>query len=244
MKIIDANLTLGGRDCNGTEMDLPYLLALMEDYRIDHGVCYHQHALLDPKDGNSKMAALAAKSGGKLSVCAVLDPILGAENLPGEGALKQRLEAFQPACLRIFPAFVRLPFHPFYWEEIMDAANALGLPLIVDYEYNDEFFCNIPVVSAQYPNVKFILIRQGCCYGRRILPLLQKRENVYFTIERMLDNLQLEEIEEACGCDKLLFGSGYPERPHAGALGLVMYANISEENRDKILSKNWEGMQK
>ncbi len=242
MKIIDVNLTLGGRDSVGKEMDLAYLLDLMADYRIDHGVCYHQHALLDPKDGNSKMAAMAAQSGGKLSVCAVLDPILGADNLPGEGTLQERLMAFKPACLRIFPAFVRLPFHSFYWQEILEAANALSLPLIVDYEYTDEFFCNIPDISAQYPNVKFVLIRQGCCQGRRIFPLLQNRSNVYFTIERMLDNLQLEEIEEKCGCDRLLFGSGYPERPHAGALGLALYANITAENREKLLSKNWEEM--
>ena len=244
MKIVDVNLTLGGKDSIGKEMDLAYLLDLMADYHIDHGVCYHQHALLDPKDGNSKMKQLAGESDGKLSACAVLDPILGAENLPGEGTLTQRLAVFQPACLRIFPAFVRLPFHAFYWEEILDAANELALPLVVDYEYNDEFFCNIPHISAQYPNVKFILIRQGCCQGRRILPLLQKRKNVYFTVERMLDNLQIEEIEEKCGCDQLLFGSGYPERPHSGALGLVMYADIAAENREKILCENWEGMRK
>ena len=244
MKIIDVNLTIGGKDSVGKTMDLPYVLELMADFRIDHGVCYHQHALLDPKDGNAKMAALAGESNGKLSTCVVLDPILGAENLPGEGSLQERLMAFQPACLRIFPNFVRLPFHAFYWEEILVAANALALPLIVDYEYNDEFFCNIPDVSAKYPNVKFILIRQGCCQGRRIFPLLQKRKNVYFTIERMLDNLQIEEIEEKCGCDQLLFGSGYPERPHSGALGLAIYADITAESREKILCKNWEGMQK
>jgi len=244
MKLIDINLTLGGRDSVGKEIDLAYLLALMDDYRIDHGVCYHQYALLDPKEGNTQMAALAKESGGRLSVCAVLDPILGAENLPGEGTLQARLAAFQPACLRIFPAFVRLPFHAFYWDEILDAANFLSLPLIVDCNYDNEFFCNIPDISAQYPNIKFILLRQGCCQGRRIFPLLQKRKNVYFTIERMLDNLQLEEIEEKCGLDKLLFGSGYPERPVAGALGLAMYANITAENREKLLYRNWEEMQK
>lgn len=243
MKIIDVNLTLGGRDSMGNEIDLARLLSLMDDYRIDRGVCYHQHALLDPKDGNRKMRQLAQSSGGRLSVCAVLDPILGPENLPGTGSLRDRLAAFQPACLRIFPAFVRLPFHAFYWDEILDAANGLSLPLIVDCEYTDQFFCDLPDISARYPNIKFILIRQGCCQGRRILPLLQKRDNVYFTVERMLDNLQLEEIEERCGCDRLLFGSGYPERPHAGALGLTLYANITEENREKILCKNWEEMQ-
>lgn len=244
MKIIDMNMSIGGRDSTGREMDLNYLLELMEDYRIDHAVCYHQHALLDPKDGNTKMAALAEQTGGKLSVCAVLDPILGADNIPGEGTLKERLEGFRPVCLRVFPTVVRIPFHPFYWEEILDAANTLVLPLIVDYEYNDEFFCNIPDILDRYPNVKFILLRQGCCQGRRIFPLLQKRNNVYFTIERMLDNQQIEEIEEKCGCDRLLFGSGYPERPVTGALGLVMYANIAEENRERILHKNWEAMTK
>ena len=242
MKITDVNLTLGGKDHSGREIDLAYLLSRMEEYRIHSGVCYHQHALLDPKDGNCKMAQLAAHSNGKLHICAVLDPILGADNLPGEGTLQERLAVFKPACLRIFPAFVRLPFHAFYWQEILEAADCLGLPLLVDCEYTDDFFCNLPDISAQYPNVKFILIRQGCCQGRRILPLLQKRKNVYFTIERMVDHLQLEELEEKCGCENLLFGTGFPERPHAGTLGLVLYANISQENRERILYKNWEEM--
>jgi predicted TIM-barrel fold metal-dependent hydrolase len=91
--------------------------------------------------------------------------------------------------------------------------------------------------------VKFILIRQGCCQGRRILPLLQKRSNVYFTVERMLDHLQLEELEEKVLCHRLLFGSSYPERPYAGLLGLVLYANISAASRDRILHQNWEELQ-
>ena len=242
MTITDVNLTLGGRDHAGNEITLDTLLALMADYHIDHGVCYHQHALLDPKDGNTKMAQLSALSGGKLSVCAVLDPILGAENLPGEGTLLERLKAFHPACLRIFPKLVRIPFHSFYWEEILEAANALSLPLLIDDTYDELFLCNIPQISADYPNIRFILVRLGCCQGRQILPLLQKRQNVYFTIERMLDNLQLEELEVRCDCTHLLFGSGYPERPHAGTLGLALYANISEENRQRILSDNWEAI--
>ena len=244
MKITDVNLTIGTVDSAGKEIDLDYLLALMEDYRIDHGVCFHQHALLDPKDGNSKMAALAKESNGKLSVCAVLDPALGADCLPGDGTLKERLQAFGPACLRVFPELCRIPFHSFYWEEILEAADALGLPLIVDYEYTTEFLCNIPTVCQEYPNVKFVMIRMGCCQSRQIFPLLRKRQNVYFTVERMTDTLQIEEINEKCGCDRLLFGSGFPERPHAGVLGLAMYADIPAKTREKILYKNWEELQK
>ena len=244
MKIIDVDVAVGGRDSAGRSVDLEMLLGVMQTYHIDHAVCYHEHARLDPKDGNAKMAQMAAQSGGKLSVCAVLDPILGADNLPSTGTLLERLEQFQPACLRIFPADVRVPFHPFYWEEILEAANTLGLPILVDYDYPDEFLCNLPQVSAQYSNAKFIVHRQGCCQGRRIAPYLKNRDNVYFTVERALDNQQLEEFEEKYGCDQLLFGTGYPYLPHAGALGTAIYANISAENREKILCKNWEGMRK
>ncbi len=242
MKIIDVNMSIGHRDHNGKIVTTESLLALMEDYHIDHAVCYHAHTWLDPRDGNTKMAKIAEASNGKLGLCLMLDPILGADNLPGEGSLQQRIAAMRPECLRVFPKMNRVPFHPFYWEEILDAANALGLPLLIDEPYKPEFFCQLPAISEQYPNIQFILIEQGCCEGRRIFPLAQKCKNVYFTCERMLDNQQIEELE-ARGCsEKLLFGSGYPNRPHAGALGLVLYANISQENREKILHKNWEAM--
>ncbi len=243
MKIIDMNLTVGGRDNTGRLMDMAYLLELLEQNRIDHGVCYHQHAKLDPKQGNALMAELAAASGGRVGVCAVLDPVLGAENLPGEGSLQERLAAFAPECVRIFPDDCRIPFQPFYWEEILNAANALGLPLLLDCQYSMGFWDSFPETAARYPNIKFVLLGHGCCGSRAIFPLLLKRKNVFFTVERMCDHLQIEEITERCGADRLLFGSGYPERPHAGALGLVLYANISVADREKILYTNWEGMQ-
>lgn len=146
--------------------------------------------------------------------------------------------------MRVFPDVVRLPFHYFYWEEILDAARELSLPVIVDCEYTDVFFSNLPQISEMFPNIKFVLLRQGCCQGRRIFPLLMKRKNVFFTIERMLDHLQLEEIWERCGCDRLLFGSGFPQRPHSGPLGLALYANIPQWERERILAKNWEEITK
>lgn len=242
MKIIDVNMSIGHKDYKGEIVTPEYMRSLMEEYHIDHAVCYHAHTWLDPKDGNRKMAEISANSGGKIGLCLVLDPILGADNLPGEGSLKERIAALKPECLRVFPKMVRTPFHPFYWEEILDAANDLSLPLLIDEPYQMEFFCRLPDISAQYSKVKFVLIEQGLNDGRRILPLAQKCTNVYFTCERMLDNQQIEELEQRGCCSKLLFGSGYPNRPHTGALGLVLYANISEENREKILCKNWEAM--
>lgn len=242
MKIIDMNLSVGGMDADGVEIDAAYLYRLMDTYRIGEAVCWHQHALLDPADGNRKMVQIAAASQGRLHTCAILDPMLGADNLPGTGNLKERLQQMKPACLRVFPTANRMVWHPFYWEEILDAAQALALPLILDGEYTQDVFCNLPQMSLDYPDIKFIMIRYGACNGRHIMPLLAKCRNVYFTIDRMLDHLQIEEIWEKQGADKLLFGSGYPERPMEGILGLALYADIPANAREQILYKNWEAM--
>lgn len=240
MQITDMNLSIGGRDNTGRLVDMDYLLQLLAANRITCGVCWHHHAKLDPKSGNAEMKELASQTQGKVGVCAVLDPVLGAENLPGEGSLQQRLAEFAPECIRIFPDDCRVPFHPFYWEEILDAVNTLGLPLILDGGYPMDFWCRLPEIARAYPNGKFVILGYGCCQSRIIMPVLEKCPNVYFTVERMCDNLQIEEIAEKHGTRGLLFGSGYPARPHAGALGLALYADITPEQRENILRKNWE----
>ena len=242
MKIIDVNLSVGGRDSYGKTVDLDAVLAQMELYRIDHAVCWHEYAMLDPQSGNTRMRELADRADGKLGVSAVLDPILGEQSLPGSGSLADRLKAFGPESVHIFPTDNRTVFVPFYWEEILQAVNALGLPLIIDDEYLPEFFAALPEAAAQYPEVKFILVRYGLCRSRHILPLLQKCENVFFTIENMLDSGQLEEIREKAGVGNLLFGTSWPKLSPSGALGLALYAQIPEEDREKILFRNWEAI--
>lgn len=243
MKIIDVNMSAGGRDSYGKTVDLAALLAQMALYRIDHAVCWHEYALLDPPSGNARMRELAARSDGRIGVSVVLDPILGAQSLPGSGSLAERLRAFGAESAHIFPSENRTVFTAFYWEEILQAANELALPLVIDDDYPAEFFAELPGIAAQYPNVKFILVRYGLCRGRHVMPLLQKCKNVYFTIENMLDNEQIEEICEKNSAGKLLFGTSFLRLSPSGALGLALYADISENDRAKILFQNWEAMQ-
>ena len=242
MKIIDVNMAIGGRDSYGNVVTAEDVLAQMALYRIDHAVCYHEHAMLDPKSGNAEMKAIAEQSNGKIGVSAVMDPMLGADNLPGEGTLLERLKAFQPESLHIFPDNARTVFSAFYWDEIFSAANELQLPVIVDDEYPQDFFARLPEVAAQYPKAKFVLVRYGLCRGRHVIPLLQKCKNVCFTVENMLDNDQIEEILERAGVEKLLFGTGWPKLSPSGALGLALYADIPATERRKILYQNWEAM--
>ena len=242
MKITDINVSVYGHDVHNRLVTPEMLLAMLDDYRIDHAVCYNEYALLDIAAGNTAMVEIARASKGRLGLSVVLDPMLGADSLPGTGTLTERLDALKPESVRIIPESMRMPFAAFYWDEILDAANELSLPLVIDMHYTPEFFAHLPAIAEQYPKIKFILIRYGTCCGRIILPLLKKCKNVYFTAEVLLDHMQIEEITERIGSEKLLFGTGYPVLPAAGALGLAIYADIPEQDRKGILHANWEGI--
>lgn len=244
MKIIDVNVSIGRQDMQGQMVSEQQIFQMLDQYQIAHVVAYHELAKVDHKEGNLRMIRIAKESRGRIGACVIIDPSLGADNLPGEGSLLERLKDGSIECIRIFPTNSRVAFHPLYWEEVLETANELSMPVIIDEHYaadrvHDLFYC-LPDMAKQYENVKFVIIRYGLNGGRHIMPLLRKCSNVYFTVEQMLDYMQIEEIFEAVGCDHLLFGSEYPELLPEGPLGLVMYADISSEDKEKILSKNWE----
>lgn len=240
MRITDINVSVGNRDATGKLIEAEDLLKMMDGNHIGHAVAYHEHALLDPMDGNGKMMELAAASKERLEACAVLDPVLGKDNLPGNGSLANRLKNAGIRCIRIFPEHLKMIFYPLYWKEILTAANDLELAFIIDEDYSGEFFARLPKIARSYPKIKFILLRCGLWRSRYIFPLIAGYKNVFFTAEHMLDYKQIEEICSRGGADQLLFGTGYPKLPVEGALGLTFYADISEEEREKILYKNWE----
>lgn len=240
--IVDSSVCLGARDGKRCVVTAQRLVEVLDTYQISRAVAWHEYALLDPKSGNAQMRLEAERSGGRLGVCAVLDPGLGAESLPGTGSLLQRLREFAPEAVRVFPENARTVFHPFYWGEILDACNELGMRLIVDGGYDEGFFRDLPDITARYPQIRFVLTGYGLCRSRHIVPLLRQRKNVYLTMEQLLDHMQIEEMT-GLGLDgQLLFGSNYPAVSPAGALGLALYAEIPEEKREGILHENWEAM--
>lgn len=242
MKIIDVNVRLGARNSRGEIVTAETLTAVMKRFHIAHAVASHEMALLDPLYGNLKMKQAAEHSDGSIGVCAVLDPILNENCIPGAGSLTERLKSFAPEALRICPENNRTVFHPLYWQEILEAAEELALPLLLDFDYPPEFFLMLPEVSAQYANVKFVMLRYGLCRARHILPLLKSRKNIWFTVEKMLDYMQIEELYAQMCCDRLLFASDYPQTEPSGVMGLITLADIPAQAKAQILHGNWEAM--
>ena len=94
--IIDVNVTVNGRDAFGKRITPEVLLEVLDFNHITHAVCYNEFAQKNVRKGNSDMRQIAEASNGQLGLSVLLDPALGAESLPGEGTLIERLREWKP----------------------------------------------------------------------------------------------------------------------------------------------------
>jgi len=189
--------------------------------------------------GNEKMVKAAAASGGRLKLCLALNPSLQSLGIPGEGPPLERLKKLCPSAVRIFPGEQLYPFDPFYAEDILEVCQQLHLPLIVDCPYDMLFMTRLPEVCKAYPDVPIILLRFMYNRSRLYMPILKKLPNVYLDMSNSVDVGSMEEVAERFGSRNLLFGSGLPTYEPSGGLGLLLYAQISDEDRKNIASGNF-----
>lgn len=239
MHIIDINCAIGEPMRSKRYSTAEGLLQWLDQYRIDGALAYHSEAMREPEMGNSLMVQAAAASGGRLKLCLALNPSLESLGIPGEGTPLERLKKLRPSAVRIFPTEQLYPFDTFYAEEILQVCNQLCLPLIVDGTYDNCFLTQLPNVCRAYPDVPIILLRFLYNRSRQYMPILKKLPNVYLDMSTHVDVGGMEEIVERFGSTNLLFGSGLPTYEPSGALGLLLYAQISDDHRENIASGNF-----
>lgn len=239
MQIFDFNCAIGEPMRSTRYSTAEGLLSWLDKYHIDGALAYHSEAMREPEMGNRLMMEAAAASGGRLKPCLVLNPSLQSLGIPGEGTPLERLMKLRPSAVRIFPGEQLYPFDPFYAEEILQVCQQLHLPLIVDCPYDMLFMTRLPEVCKTYPDVPIILLRFLYNRSRLYMPILKKLPNVYLDMSTHIDVGGMEEVVQRFGSEHLLFGSGLPIYEPSGALGLLLYAQISDTDRANIASSNF-----
>lgn len=239
MHIIDINCAIGEPMRSKRYSTAEGLIAWLDKYNIDCALTYHSEAMREPEMGNSLMVQAAAEAGGRLKTCLVLNPSLESLGIPGEGTPLERLKKLRPSAVRIFPGEQLYPFDTFYAEDILQVCNQLHLPLIVDCPYDNVFLTQLPHVCREYPNVPIILLRFLYNRSRQYMPILKKLPNVYLDMSTHVDVGGMEEVVERFGSEHLLFGSGLPTYEPSGALGLLLYAQLSDTDRQNIANGNF-----
>lgn len=239
MRIIDINCMIGSWPAKQRQFLEPGdLIAEMDKYRIYGCVAFHSMSLWSPKRGNALMKRLSVKSSGRVKPCYVLEPNLGGSGTPNADELIKQLRDEKPAAVKLYPNAKNFRADEFYCGELLEVLDQLAMPVIFDADQAPGFE-SLPELAKAYPGIKFIILRHGFKESRYIIPIIRKRDNVFFDTSIMVDTGLIEEIVCKYGSEKLVFGSGMPFYVPAGALSLILYARIRDEDRENILCKNW-----
>jgi len=123
------------------------------------------------------------------------------------------------------------------WLAYADARRLLCLV----HTTSDKALCESETLCPRYPGVTFILAHAGSDYHNaegcvRVAKACRNAvlEITYTSLTRGLVEYLVSEI----GADRVLYGSDLPMRDPAPQLGWVAYAEISEEDKKKILYGN------
>jgi Na+/melibiose symporter-like transporter len=103
----------------------------------------------------------------------------------------------------------------------------------------------VAILMSSVGCLMFSQVRSLVNHTRAVTPLLTKLNNVHIDLNIMIDTGYLEElVNDCCGSEKLLLGSGLPVHVTAGGLSLILYSTIGANHKENILHANWERLQR
>lgn len=96
-------------------------------------------------------------------------------------------------------------------------------------------------LAERYPRLPFILTGVSYRSDRTLLPLLGTFPKTYLSIgSNYAVHKGIERLVAKVGAERILFGTGFPVVEAASAVAMLMYAEISDEEKQLIGSGNLE----
>ncbi len=210
------------------------LLAEWNRVGIDGGLVYHAWAWeWSPGRGNAKLLEEIAGDP-RLRPCLVAIPPATREmEPPAEFAARVRELG---GAVRIFPAMHNWRVTDWCAGALFEALADRGVPVLVDI--NEVGWDGIAGMLEAHPGMPVIVLNFYYRCDRFIFPLMERHEDLH--LEANTYGV-FEGIEMVCGrfgAERLVFGTNLPELEAGGPMALIAYADISDEDKQKIAGGN------
>jgi len=221
----------------------------MKKIRLSRALVFHTESLNDPVFGNDLLIKAIAEYP-ELTGCAVLAPAASGEF----GDIAKYVEYLVGSGIKAIRLFPRIHFYTiksYVLSSVLEQALRYRLPVILDFitherlsyiESTWDFFPDyddIYLLAKEWPEIPFIVAIPGMTSQRRQYALLNACENVFLETS----GYSYRFIENVCkrfSANRLIAGSYMPRvDPSAMMLG-VLYANISEREKQMIANDNLE----
>lgn len=242
LKFIDINTMIGPwRYKNLAFRTADDIIQEMDRLYITKAFTYHSLAqYYDPVIGND-MLLKEIKGKDRLIGTVVLTNLIKVE-FGGEDKLRRYLSNANIGAIRIYPIDHSFTLDIWNVEELFSFTSRYSLPVLLDMQQNmgdlSSHFNEIYNLAIAFSKTPIILLATGCAHLRTILKLLEKCDNICLDTSIFTTYRGIEEVTRLFGSNRILFGSRIPFIEGGVSIGRIIYADISDEDKENIAFRN------
>lgn len=232
-RILDSHAHIGSDQRFLLRLGADRLIELMDLFGIKVACVSSILSLVyDYREGNRHVASALVRHPERLVGLVSVNPLYGDEAL-------SELDR----CMR--GGFRGIKFHPFYFGiepthrlsmEIWEYASRNGVPAMI-HSYDGGM--EVARLADLFPELTIVAYHMGGVRWREALKSLKRRDNVYVEISSSVAECgMIEAAVEELGSERVLYGSDVPYNDPSVSLGKVAGADISGEDKERILCEN------
>lgn len=242
LRFFDCNASFGRRSVRnpGSFYRKEELLQKMTDYGIERALVYHAMAKeYDPQVGNGILAQEIENEPRLCPVWALLPHYTGEFDTPDETAEKMRRQGVRAVTMFPSPACQFFSLAEFTCGEIFTMLEAHHIPLFIGMDQLGGL-AGLEGICARHPELRVVVTGVNYRIDRDLYPLLAQYPYIYIETSGYKTMDGVGTICARFGAGRLLFGTGMPVTSGSGAVGLITYASISDEEKQMIAAGNLE----
>jgi len=236
IKFIDANCMIGKWLAPKLYFETAKQLVSELDYHsIEKALVFHSLAWqYDPDAGNRQLLEEIGNTKKLLPVFAVAPWNTSSEMLDGEAMGEIRGKAF---AVRVFPRDQNFLFSK-WMSPVLEFLEGIRIPVFINYDQAD--FRDLDEILASHPKLPVIISHTSYRISRLLFTLFEKYRNFYMEISSFMSYEGFEEVCKRFGAEKMVFGTRMPFADPGGMLARIIYADISDKEKQLIASGNIE----
>lgn len=238
--LFDCNASLGAKPLH--QEHVPYtteqLLSRMKELKIERALVWHNTSVeANLRLGNNNALEESGKHPELLPVWCIV--AAGADEIGKPADFVSNMLSAGVCATIMFPRQHHFSFADWCLGDVLSALDDARVPLLLKHSEVslDELAATLP----GHPHLPVICTGMGYRENRRIYPLMEMCPNLYMDISPPYSvHSGIEDICRRFGAERLVFGTGWPVAEAGVAVSMLMYASISDEEKQLIGAGNIE----
>lgn len=243
LKFVDANCAIGRRrkvyPFSVTEKNA--IKKELQRCNITKAICHHTTAKeYNALEGNRILMEEIRDDGFFLPAYVMVPNHAG--DFPPFAELKKELKENGVRLIKMFPSRGEQSFSLAKWnmEEAFTFLSDIKMPLMLPYSNGGAD--DLHQVLSSYPELKVIVTDASYGADKELMRLMELSENLYLETSNYTTLDGIAYVTQRFGAERLIFGSGAPFVSAGAAVAKILFADISEEEKEKIAFRNLENL--